>query len=603
VFDIRLVLATVAALCLAGCSVREKAPSPLSIALQRLPQAGLDPQIQRTSRAIYHYIVGELAYQSEDFDEALRNFAKAGELAEEPAPSLHSRLAELYVRDGEIEKARLEIERSLAEDPDNEPGLFLYAGILETLGLPERAAEIYRRFISKDKQRLDAYLLLAGLYAKQERYQEGIEVLEQLAKNRHYRDVAWYQIGHLYEMMRDFDRAAQYYLRVYERSTKNGTAVTDVIRAYLQAGRVQRARSFCRAVLAGDPNNQVAKRVLDGLVEDGEGFTAAVAQMQALKQKSREPNQNRFRLALMEIEAQNYDEALRQLNLVLAGNPNHMEARFYLASVYAATGRARDAVAELMKIGIHDPMYIRARTFAAFVLMQAGDLEEAERVAREAWEADRNNRKVFYYLVSILRDERKYAEAERLLGEAVKEYPNDAELRFQHGVALHDLKKEREALAKMEEVIQMDPDYSDALNYIAYSLAEQGRDLNRALELVKRALQKKPEDAYYIDTLGWVYYQMGDFESAEKELSRAVGLSGKDVVILEHYGDVLTRRGKFSEARRVYELIVGSTVLEASRKKRGAQDEEAAQAVIRAAEKLKRLPKHDRKYPAGAVTE
>ena len=180
------------------------------------------------------------------------------------------------------------------------------------------------------------------------------------------------------------------------------------------------------------------------------------------------------------------------------------------------------------------------------------------------------------------------------MAQAAKDFPEDVELRFQHGVVLHDLKRESEAVVKMEQVVEMDPGYSDALNYIAYNLAESGKDLKRALELVKKALESKPEDAYYIDTLGWVYYQMGDYESAEKELSRAVEFSGKDAVILEHYGDVLEKRGKIAEARRVYLLIV-----EASSGPQGGEgrDVEQAHAVSRAKEKLERLPEPDRSRP------
>lgn len=593
-FSRRLIVLTAGMLCLTGCAAKGIRTAPLAIQTQSLSKAPIDPQIQKSSEALCHYLVGELAYQDEDFDRALLNFAKAGELTDEPAPSLHSRLAELYVRDGEIGKARIEVEKALAQDPGNEPNLFLHAGILETLGEADRAAEIYRRLIAKDKKRLEAYLLLAGLYAKQERYDDGIAVLTDLSKNRAYRELAWYQIGHLYEQKRDFASAAKFYLQVYGRGGKGANAIADVIRVYLQAGQVEKARSFCRRVLRQDPNNAVAKRVQESLAADVENFTAAVAQLQELKSRSQDPNQSRFKLALLEIENRNFEEALRQLNLILAGSPNNSEARFYLASVYAATGRGKDAVSELKKIGIHDPMFVRARTFAAFVLMQAGELQEAEEIAREAWAADKSNRKVFYYLISILRDERKYAEAEELLAQAAKDFPEDVELRFQHGVVLHDLKRESEAIAQMEQVIRMDPDFSDALNYVAYNLAESGKDLTRALELVKKALESKPEDAYYIDTLGWVYYQMGDYESAEKELSRAVQFSGKDAVILEHYGDVLKKRGKLNEARQVYQLIVDTA---SSSDNRNGKDTEQARAVSRAKEKLELLQGSDRGKP------
>ncbi|NLF26076.1 MAG: tetratricopeptide repeat protein [Deltaproteobacteria bacterium] len=583
-------------LCLAGCAAKTKRNEPLAIQTQKLSKSPMDPELQKNSSAIYHYLVGELAYQDEDFERALTNFAKASELTSEPAPSLHSRLAELYVREGSLEKARIEIEKALEVNPESEQDLFLYAGILETTGKEDESSQIYLRLIKKDKNRLDAYLLLAGLYAKQERYNEGVAVLKRLARNPEYRTLAWYQIGGLLEQKGDLDGAARYYLKVYSGGSRGANAVADVIRVYLQAGRVDSARQFCRRVLARDPHNAIARRVQDSLNVDVENFTTAVAQLQGIKRHSRDANESHLKLALLEIEKQNYDEALRQLNLVLAVNPENSEARFYLASVYAATGRSKDAVTELKKIGTHDPMFVRARTFAAFVLMQSGALEDAEQVAREAWAIDKSNRKVFFYLISILRDEGKFVEAERLVSQVANEFPEDAELRFQHGVVLHDLKRESEALEKMEQVIRIDPGFSDALNYIAYNLAERGRDLSRALELVKRALESKPENAYYIDTLGWVYYQMGDYESAEKELGRAVQFSDKDAVILEHYGDTLQKRRKFDEARQVYNLIIE---IFSSGKLTNGRAEEGKAAAERAKDKLERLNILESSPPAG----
>jgi tetratricopeptide (TPR) repeat protein len=585
-FLLRIIPFLCAACCAAGCSYRTESPGQLSVQVRELSRTPIDTEAQKASDALYYYLVGELAYQEEDFGEALTAFSKASALTHEPAASLNSKLAELYVRAGKVEKAGEAVEKSLAQEPDNEKDLFLYAGVLETLGRSGEAEVVYKKLIAKNESGLEAYLLLAGMYSKQGQYDKSIEVLQRLAKIPAYEVLALYQIGHVYEKKLDFDSAAKYYLQVYARSGKGSNVVADILRVYLQAGSIDKARDFSRQVLERDPKNVTASRVLNSLVSDQESFSAAVAQLQELRTRAKDPNDSRFKIALMQIEKQNFDEALQELNLILAANPGNCEARFYLASIYAATGRNKDAVAEMMKIPAGDPIFVRSRTFAAFVLMQDGHVEEAESAAREAWGAERANRRVFYYLVSILRDAQKKDEALDLLAEEVEANPKDAELLFQYGVALHDLKREKEAVEAIERVLQIDPGYSDALNYIAYSLAEEGRDLARALGLVQKALESKPQDAYYTDTLGWIYFKMGDFERAEQELGKAARASGKDIVILAHYGEVLEHRGKFKAAMEVYRLI-GEIGGEKEGKKQ--RDQEELDAISRASGRFREL--------------
>lgn len=94
--------------------------------------------------------------------------------------------------------------------------------------------------------------------------------------------------------------------------------------------------------------------------------------------------------------------------------------------------------------------------------------------------------------------------------------------------------------------------YSERLNYIAYTLAEEGQQLDRALGLVREALQTEPDCGPYLDTLGWVYYQMGDYERAEQALVNAVKHDSDDPAIIEHYGDVLAAEGKVKKAVVTY---------------------------------------------------
>jgi len=123
--------------------------------------------------------------------------------------------------------------------------------------------------------------------------------------------------------------------------------------------------------------------------------------------------------------------------------------------------------------------------------------------------------------------------------------------------ALYDENKQKTAgVREMERAIQLNPGNAAALNYLGYTYAEDGRNLNEAEQLVKRALDIEPEDGFYIDSLGWVYYQKGQYAKAVVQLQRAVNLTSDDPTIAEHLGDAYRKLGRELDARQEYQLAL-----------------------------------------------
>ena len=85
----------------------------------------------------------------------------------------------------------------------------------------------------------------------------------------------------------------------------------------------------------------------------------------------------------------------------------------------------------------------------------------------------------------------------------------------------------------------------------SYSWADRGIRLNEALELITRAIAADPENAAYLDSLGWVHYRLGDLAQAEHWLRRAIAVGGDDGTVLSHLGEVLLRKGEVDEPRQL----------------------------------------------------
>jgi len=138
------------------------------------------------------------------------------------------------------------------------------------------------------------------------------------------------------------------------------------------------------------------------------------------------------------------------------------------------------------------------------------------------------------------------------LTSAVDELEPDAELAYRLGILYEQLGRRADALATMERVLAIEPRHPDALNFLGYSLAEAGRDLERAERLIRAALELKPNAGYIKDSLGWALFQQGKADEAIVWLEEALADEGPDPVIMEHLADAYAVVGRWDDARRAY---------------------------------------------------
>jgi tetratricopeptide (TPR) repeat protein len=118
----------------------------------------------------------------------------------------------------------------------------------------------------------------------------------------------------------------------------------------------------------------------------------------------------------------------------------------------------------------------------------------------------------------------------------------------------------------MREVLAINSNNADALNFIGYLYAERGIHLREARILIKKALAVKPDDGYILDSLGWVYYKMESYKKARTYLEQAHRLVPDDPTIAEHLGDAYNRLNKTEKAlelyRRALELAPGAQAVQ-----------------------------------------
>lgn len=257
--------------------------------------------------------------------------------------------------------------------------------------------------------------------------------------------------------------------------------------------------------------------------------------------------------ALMFIEEEFYAQGSTILDMLTSGGQIPAEYHFYKAVIANEGENDMDkAMRFLARIDRKDRLYPHALRFKAQMLHLQEKSGEALALAREAKNAFPDI-PIFYILESKLlqsRDDMKSAEAPLMDG--LSRLKGNPELQYALGMLYEETGRRNKALEIMESIIRNHPDHTNALNYVGYTLAEENRNLDRALVLVKKASRMEPDNGFILDSVAWVAFKQGNFQEAWKYIGFSVDVVDDDPTIWEHYGDIAAAMGKKKEARKGY---------------------------------------------------
>jgi Tfp pilus assembly protein PilF len=104
------------------------------------------------------------------------------------------------------------------------------------------------------------------------------------------------------------------------------------------------------------------------------------------------------------------------------------------------------------------------------------------------------------------------------------------------------------------QALDLDQSNAMVLNYLGYMLADKGTKLPEALKMIRKAVEQEPMNGAYLDSLGWVYFKMGQYELAEENLRQAVERDQTDPTVHEHLGDLYEKTGRIRLAAAQWQL-------------------------------------------------
>jgi Flp pilus assembly protein TadD len=245
--------------------------------------------------------------------------------------------------------------------------------------------------------------------------------------------------------------------------------------------------------------------------------------------------------------------ALAYAHLALFLEPESDIAMFMTAEIFGRNQRWTAAHDRFALIAPEQTMYRAAQIKRAEMLNEADAVEEAISVLYAVMTDTAEDIEALVALGDMLRFRFRFEEAEQAYDKAIGLIERERGIHW-HLYFARGITRERQgnwimAEVDLQKARQLSGDEPHVLNYLGYSWIDQGIYLQEGLAIIELAVRKEPSNGFFVDSLGWAHYRLGQHDKALGYLEHASRLEPTDPVITEHLGDVLWRLGREVEAR------------------------------------------------------
>lgn len=530
-------------------------------------QASPAPIALEDESADYDFLVARQLELEGQLPESLEAYRRAA-LKDPDAAVLQRKIAELAARQGDLSEAIEHAERAYALDPDAD-GVRLLLGTLYRLQKDERAADV---LIGADGQPIgpDAAFLLYMIYLEADRLPEALGAAEWLVANQPDVIRGHLAVAGVYEKMdqpEEFERALR---RALEHRPENLVVYRALARSRRMRGDREGEVEIYREILVHYPHHRATLVSLADALIALDRTEDAMAVLLEIEEFHSNDTRSILRLALIEYETGHYEEAARRLERVLETQPEEYGIAYFLGLILQRTGDSDAAMLAFERVPPRHERYADARTQMAAILERREQydlaLEEIERAR-----AKETSRTLDLYAASLRSKMGDFEGAVAFLEALLEGSPDDDELLYNLGVLYGEAQRHDDALDYMQRALALNPDNPSALNYVGYTWAEKGENLEQAEAMILHALELRPDDGFITDSLGWVYYvraralleEGGNvpesqelLRQAARQLERAVELTGGDPVVAEHLGDVYLALNDKRRALEMYDEAI-----------------------------------------------
>ena len=451
----------------------------------------------------------------------------------------------------------------------------------------------------------EAVINLAYLYNEEGDNKRAADVLQSMPDAQRTGKI-YAVLGYTFEQQKDYKRAIDAYNHAIDQDKDNLDAQRGLANSLLGDNQVDAALAQYKQVADADPQDAQAYIRMQEIYRRQGKYTEAMATLKKAEALVQDSVEIPYNEALIDEAQGKFDEAIQILKDLVDKNPkaiatmtssernNRSVFLERLGSVYRETGRNQQAIETFRRmIELGDESAERGYSQVIDTYREDKQWNQATATARDAVKAlpkDRSmrlvlagqladngkadqgiaivnaelknttdDRDVYLALSQIYARLRRWSDAEEALNKAdsLTNKPEDKQYDYFLRGSYYERQKKYEPAEEMfRKVLASDSRNAMALNYLGYMMADRGVRLEEALSLIKKAVQEEPQNGAYLDSLGWAYYKMGNYEMAEENLRRAMDHISKDPTVHDHMGEVYAKTGRLKLAVAQWERAI-----------------------------------------------
>lgn len=470
-----------------------------------------------------YFAIANLQFTLEKPDDALNSINSALRISPTDLTYLELKANILRIQE-KYDKAAETYEMIIRQDPDYTYGLYSLARMYQHMNQPEKAIKIYERITEEIGYDFDVLKRMYEIYFDKKEYEKCIETLSAILKIYPFDNVYKKQLAALYLLVGRNDEAEKLYTEILIIDPKDKEILTELTKIYFIQNEVEKGFEKFRKILGKDSLSYEEKAQLGEIyynliAQDREALVIAKNIFTNVNENYSDRWLPYYFLGAIDIINKDLDAYPLKFEKALQIADTAKDALLQIGYVYFTQDKipeAEDALAKAVRLFPDD---FQANYFYGLVLQRKGDEPTAI--------------KYFEY--------------------AAEKNPNDLGVLSTLALAYDNQKMYDQSDATHEKALSIDPESALILNNFAYQLSERGSKLDKALVMAKKAVQKEPKNASYLDTIGWVYYKLKKYEEAKSYILQSLQVNGNSAVVNDHLGDIYSAMGDKQNARKYWQ--------------------------------------------------
>ena len=495
------------------------------------------PPIVRSDEALRHYLQGRLLEERGDTGDALSQFYRAM-LIDFRSASLARRVSELSARLGENERSLEFAERSLVLEPDAARGLWLKGAALFNLDRGDEALPYLERAVRTDSNQVEYVRTLARVAEQLDRVDLVARACSRAVALDDEDGESWFQLAAAEARLGEFETADRALDRAVDLNPLRPGSFFLQGLIHEGLGRSRQAIELYRRHLGVHGTDQLTRRRLVNLLAREKRYPEAYVEAKIVSRSAPTDEEVKETEIDLAFRSKHTGEALKMVDLMRKRAGDDPDRLSRVVGILARHDRSEAAFTLADRWQAGHPRDFRGPMLGARARAIATQTDSAVARARLAVALAPDSIGPKILLGRIYQDANRFRDAEGVWSETLGSFPGEVGVALELAFCREQLGDLKGALEVVRHALKREPDNAAVQNFLGYLLADHNQDLAEAERLIGRALAQEPANGAFVDSMGWLYYRLGRLAEARRQLERAVRLTGGDPVVHEHLGDV-----------------------------------------------------------------